>query len=279
MPSTDFLTPRRRDAGLVLLGVVLLAGPVWIPMLHLDDPTYRYESTRVTVDGSGVAFANESVVPAGTTLSEEIACTGESSRECIFERYLARNNTVPTGIYTTSANGTFDPFDAGPDRYEYVQINGTVYSATSLVNSSRRYVVANGTVYEKGEAPEGADTSGDLNRTELFHRPASPGEVLQDVSRPVEDVPDPVASAATSGDGIAHRDVDVPETPIRTGEDTYSRVYIVSQRRAGGLASLDPVLFFGTPLAGLAVLNRLRRRVEVTYLGAIESGENRTDEN
>lgn len=266
MPSDRFLTPRRRDALGVLLALVLLTGPVWAPALHLDDPTYRYERARVTVDGSGVAFANESAVPAATALSEEIACTGHPSRACTFERYLARNHTVRTEIYSTSPDEQADAIGVGPAEYDFVRIDGTVYETTTLGNRSQVYVVANGTVYEKGEAPEDVGTSGDLYRLELSLRRVEPGEALADVSRDVESVPDPIGRAARTGVGIAHRDLDVPETPIRTGEDTYYRVYLASQRQSvGETAWIETVLVFGGPVAGLATLARLRHRVEITY--------------
>ncbi|WP_096389660.1 hypothetical protein [Halopenitus persicus] len=270
MSSTDRLTPQRRDALRAVIALALLAGPLWIPALHLGDPTYRYERAQITDDGSGVAFENESAVPAGTILSEEIACAGTSSRACAFERHLARNNTVLTPIYSSTAGTGTSSFAVAPDSYDYVQINGTVYEATTVANRSRVYVVANRTVYEKGEAPEDADTSGDLYRVELSHRQAPPAEVLFRVSRDVDTVPSPIAQAARTGTGVAHRDLDVPKTPIRTAEDTYYRVFRAGQNETGGHAWLDTMLTIGTPIAGLIILVRLRRRVEITHVGTAD---------
>lgn len=276
MPSTTLLTPRRRDALSVLVALVLLAGPVWIPAFHLTDPTYRYERTRVAVDGSGVAFVNASDVPAGTALSDDIACAGSSSRACAFERHLARNHTVLTGIYSTDPGERTDPFATAPDRYEYVQIDGTIYEPITVANLSRVYVVANGTVYQKGTAPPGVDTSGDLYRNELSLRPASPAEALADVSRGLDEVPAPIRRAARSGTGVAHREVSVPRTPIRTEDGTYYRVYLASQRESfDGRAPVEMLLVVGTPIVGLALLYRLRDRVEIIYTGPVERSESR----
>jgi hypothetical protein len=267
MSSIDRLTPQRRDALRAVVALALLAGPLWIPALHLADPTYRYERAQVTADGPGVAFENESAVPAGTILSEEIACAGYSSRVCAFERQLARNTTVLTGIYSSTAGTGTSSFALAPDGHDYVQINGTVYEATTVANRSRVYVVANGTVYEKGTAPDDADTSGDLYRVALSHQQVPPAEVLSRVSRDVDTVSPPIARAARTGTGVAHRDLDVPETPIRTADDTYYRVYLAGQRETDGLAWLETGLIIGTPIAGLIILVRLRRRVEITYVG------------
>ncbi|QHS16159.1 hypothetical protein GWK26_02770 [haloarchaeon 3A1-DGR] len=273
MSSTDRLTPRRRDALRAVVALALLAGPLWIPALHLGDPTYRYERAQITDDESGIAFENESAVPAGTILSEEIVCAGTSSRACAFERHLARNNTVLTGIYSSTAGTGTSSFALAPDGYDYVQINGTVYETATVANRSRVYVVANGTVYEKGKAPEDADASGDLYRVELSLQRVPPAEVLSRVSRDVDTVPSPIARAARTGTGVAHRDLDVPETPIRTADDAYYRVYLAGQRETDGLARLDTALSIGTPIAGLIVLARLRRRVELTYVGTAGSDD------
>lgn len=271
MPSSDLLTPRRRDALAALIALVLLAGPVWIPALHLDDPTYRYERTRVTVNGSGVAFVNASEVPAGTVLSDEIACAGHSSRACAFERHLARGHTVPAGVYSSRAGERTDPFAVAPDRYHYVQINDTLYEPTTLANRSRVYVVANGTVYAHGEAPAGVATSDLLYRNELSLRSVSPTEALTGVSRDPDEVPPPIRRAARTGVGVAHRELTVPHTPIRMEDGTYYRVYLASQRQPPSDSGwIETLLVVGAPVTGLFVLNRLRDRVEVTYLPATD---------
>jgi hypothetical protein len=278
MPSAALLTPRRRDALIALLALALLAGPLWVPALHLDDPTYRYERARVTAGDAGVSFANASAVPAGTVASDEIACAGYSSRACAFERHLARGHTVLTGIYSSHPGERTDPFAVAPDRYdyEYVQIEGTVYEPTTVANDSRVYVVANGTVYEAGESPAGADTSGDLYRNELSLRPVSPAEALADVARDPGAVPGPIRRAATTGAGVAHRDLEVPHTPIRTADGRYYRVYLASQRQPpGDRGWIETLLRAGTPIAGLFVLSRLRDRVAISYTGATGRDESR----
>lgn len=268
MPSTTLLTPHRREAVGALLAVVLLAGPVWIPTLHLDDPTYRYERARVTVDGASVAFATASDVPPGTTVSDEIACSGYPSRVCAFERQLARNHTVLTEVYSSEPGERTHAFAAGADRYDYVRIDGIVYETTTLANRSRVYVVANGTVYEAGEAPDGVPTSGDVYRNELSLRRVSQTAALADVSRDTDAVSTPVRRAAETGVGVAHRERSIPRTPIRTAGGTYYRVYL-DERRQPIIESgwIETLLVLGAPMVGLGTLSRLRRRVEITYVG------------
>jgi hypothetical protein len=265
MPSPT-LTPRRRDALRVLVVALLLAGPIWLPALHLDDPTYQYERTRVVVDGGGVALANESTAPS--TPSDRIACAGTTSRVCAFERHLSRNHTVLTGIYSSVPGEGTDTFAVGPERYDYVRIDDTIYEPTTLANRSRTYVVANGTVYEAGAAPDGVSTSGTLYRNELSLRRVSPTDALADVSRDADAVPGPIGRAAETGGAASHRRLAVPRTPIRTDAGTYYRVYLADWR--GPVVESDwiePLLVIGAAIAGLSVLFRLRRRLEVTYTG------------
>jgi hypothetical protein len=267
MPAT-VLTPRRRDTLRALVAVLLLAGPGWIPALHLDDPTYQYERTRVVVDGGGVALANGSETPPRTIPSERIVCANAASRACAFERHLNRNHTVLTGIYASSPGERTDTFAVGPDRYDYVQIDGTIYEPITLANRSRTYVVANGTVYPRGAAPDGVATSGTLYRSELSLRRASPAEALTDVSRDADEVPAPIGRAAETGDATSHARLDVPQTPIRTGDGAYYRVYLADWRDPIVESDwIETLLVVGSPIAGLFTLSRLRRRVEVTYAG------------
>jgi hypothetical protein len=269
--SPTTLTPRRRDALRALVAVLLLAGPVWIPALHLDDPTYQYERTRVVVDGGGVALVNGSEAPPRTTPSDRIVCAGTTSRACAFERHLTRNHTVLTGIYASSPGERTDTFAVGPDRYDYVQIDDAIYEPTTLANRSRTYVVANGTVYRRGTAPDGVATSGTLYRSELSLRRASPTEALADVSRDPDAVPAPIGRAAETGVGTSHTRLEVPQTPIQTGNETYYRVHLAEWRgpviESGWIETL---LVVGASIAGLVTLYRLRRRVEITYVGPRE---------
>lgn len=272
--SPTTLPPRRRDALRALVAVLLLAGPIWIPALHLDDPTYQYERTRVVVDGGSVGLANESEAPPRTTPSDRIVCAGAASRACAFERHLVRNHTVLTGVYASTPGKRTDTFAVGPDRYDYVQIDDAIYEPITLANRSRTYVVANGTVYRRGTAPDGVATSGTLYRSELSLRRASPTEALADVSRDAESVPTPIGRAAETGVGTSHAGLDVPQTPIRTGDGTYYRVYLAEWRGPVIETSwIETLLVVGSSTTGLFTLYRLRRRVEITYVGPREEGD------
>jgi hypothetical protein len=133
------------------------------------------------------------------------------------------------------------------------------------------YVVANGTVYAHGEAPAGVATSGLLYRNELSLRSVSPTEALTDISRAPDEVPAPIRRAAHTGVGVTHRELTVPQTPIRTEDGAYYRVYLVDQRQPPGDSGwIEPLLVLGAPVTGLFALHRLRDRVEITYLHATD---------
>jgi hypothetical protein len=115
-----------------------------------------------------------------------------------------------------------------------------------------------------------------MYRNELSLRPASPAAALADVSRDAEAVAPPIRRAAETGVGVAHGDLDAPRTPIRTDDGAYYRVYLADQRPPLVERSwIETLLVVGGPVAGLSILSRLRRRIEVTYVGAADDrGEN-----
>lgn len=242
------LTPARRDALLAVIALALLVAPVWAPMVHLGDPIYRYESTRVTAADDGtIEYANDGPqTPA--PISVEIACTAEfmQSRSCFFEQYLAANHTVPSGISSSNPNTTDIPTF---ERYQYAVVNGTVYETSYVANHSR----------ENEEGFYGVD---------LALEPVPADEALRWASVRADRVPGPIREAAETGVGTAHREIEVPKTPVRLDDGRYYRVYAAGRTDPLELEQFAGTLLrWGSPVVGLGLVGRLSGRVEVTYVG------------
>lgn len=248
MSDGRLLSPRRRDVLLAVVAIALLTGPLWASTLHLGDRTYHYTRTEVVVDGTNVEYASEARVSRHVRISRDLGCqNGLEVRVCAFEELLLENQTISSGAHTNSPDYTSSEILV--ERYEYALVDETVYESVYVANESAR----------------GEDG---LYRIDLALERASPERALADVSLPVdsEEVPPAVASAARTGDGYAHREVDVPETPIRLEDDSYYRVYREGWTEpASSLA--DSLLTYVVPLAGIALLVRLSRRVRVTHVG------------
>lgn len=253
MAGVGPLTPARRDAFFVVLALGLLLGPVWVPVLDLDEPTYRYERARVTVGGeNGLAYANSTPFQeTNRFISADIGCTiPEDARICAFEHYAA-NHTIPTDVYGTNPNYTRRSL-GGVERYRYVLLNGTAYETTLVPNRSIR------------------DDQG-LYRLDLGLSPVSLDEALRAVSLNAtvqrEDIPSVVYRAATGGVGENHRLVDVPRTPVRVENGTYYRVYFADRTEPSPIGQfLGTVLPVGAPVIGLLALYSLSRRFEVSVI-------------
>ena len=246
--SAALLSPKYRDALLAVVAVSLLLAPVWAPLGHLDDPTYRYERVRVTAADATIAYANDSDPPVRGPISADVACTGSfgQSRGCYFERYLAANHTVSTGVAAKPPG----PIDLpGVGGYEYAVVNGTTYETTAVANRSAR-------------------RDDGLYRVDLALEPASAREALERVSVRLEDVHPAVREAARTGVGTSHREVDVPKTPVRLEDGTYYRVYAAGRTDPLDLDRfLADLLRWGSPLVGLALVGQLRGRFEIQYVG------------
>lgn len=241
MTAEGPLTPARRDALLALLAVGLLAAPLWVPALHLDDPQYRYESVAVETDGARMGFATEPSEPL-LGISERIACAGERwGRACVFEHHVAANHTVPTRVFASQELGFRD----------YV------------LEHRNDYVWLNGTVYEVGAAPNATVTGHGGHRLDLALRPVEADRALRFESVDIEDVPPPVRRAARTGSATGYVE-DLPRTTIELDDETYRRVYIANTSypadHESGTASL---LRLGLPLVGLGLLGRSWRQFDI----------------
>lgn len=203
MPSDRFLRPARRDALLTVVALVLLAAPLWVPALQLDDPTYHYESVAIETDGATMAFATKPADPM-LDISERIARAGERwGRACVFEHDVAANHTVTTEIYATQDHGFRD------DILEY----------------RYRYVLIDGTVYQVGAVPNATVTDHGGHRLDLALRSVEADRALRLVSVDLEDVPAPIRRAARTGRATGHVEA-LPATTIEVDDGTYRRVYI-----------------------------------------------------
>lgn len=251
MPSTTLLSSLRRCAIAALLALGLIAAPLWVPALHLDDPTYEYERASVVIDESdGITYANESSPVVTERLSDDIGCLHSyfDYRLCAFERQLIGNTTVPSGWYTSNTDARIDS-DWG--QYRFVQLDGSTYQADTVVNES----VTN----ENGRY-----------RVDLTLEPVAPERVLDTVAvDPSADrsAVDPVVSeAAIEGAATSHRDIDVPATVLEPSEDSYYRVYQAGNSEPAPTgAALSALLFWGSPLVGIGILLLLTRYVDVRY--------------
>lgn len=243
MPSIDVLTPRRRDALLAVVAVALLAAPVWVQPLQLDDERHEYRRIGVTVDNGTVTLTEQRPPYFHAPISEEIACSDRfpHDRRCYFERRIAENGTVPSGILSSNS----DSPTRVPADYGYVLANGTTYAVSTtkrLTNSTSEWPA----------------------RVHLSLEPVPATEALDRVSVPAEDVPPTVRAAATQGTARTPRDVAVPETPVKVGIGEYYRVYEAGTADPSSLSvAIHGLLTLGGPLVGLVLLARLSRRVSV----------------
>lgn len=239
----------RQGIPLALIAVGLLAAPLTVSVLHVGEPTYRYERLEVTTNGTNVKYATERDVPFETPISEEIACAGSwEVRACAFERLLLDDRTVTTETYSSNLDRTRLPVE---ERYRYVRINDTVYEVGYVTNASAR-------------------REGGMYRVELALERTAPDRALRSVSLPVtsDDLSQTVAAAARTGEASASREIDVPETPIRLEDGTYYRVYQTERvEPSPGARGARLLLTYIAPLFGLPVAVDFLQRIDVTYVG------------
>lgn len=248
MSLPTFLTPARRDALLVVLTFTLLLAPVWAPMFHFNDPTHRYERVHVTTANGTIEYANESGVPVQTVISAEIACTESfmKSRSCFFERYLAEGHTISSGIWSTNPGHTIRPSFY---QYRYALVNGTVYKPSYDTNESKR-------------------NQDGLYRVELALEPEPTDKVLRRVSVDADRTPDPIRKAAENGAATSHREIEVPETPIRLDDGTYYRVYDAGETDPSELDRLlAGLLRYGLPYLGIGLVVYISGKFEIRHVG------------
>lgn len=240
----------RRDALLTVLAVGLLLAPTGVSALHLTETRYHYKRVRVTTNRShGIDYANWSAANTLTTgvpvLSRSIACSdGTRGRDCAFERYLEKGHTIPVG-WATNPNMSLRGSVPNP-YYRYAIINGTAYATRMRINDS----IQN----KKGEY-----------RIDLALREEPVSRVLRAVSlnasQQRNSIPPVVYRAAKTGSATSYQSVDLPQTPIRTSNGSYYRVFLASRHSPAPLLPVyHALLTYGLPLLGIAILYRVFRR-------------------
>ncbi|MFD1586935.1 hypothetical protein ACFR9U_08065 [Halorientalis brevis] len=252
-----------RDVFLALLCVGLLTAPLWFAALHIGDSTYRYERVRVTADASGIAYATDDVTESRLPISHEVGCSsGSEIRICSLEQLVLDRGRIPSSFSHSTPNNTLEPGALGA-RYRYVLLNDTVYEAAYVTNTS-------------------APRDDGMYPVALTLEPVSPERALRDVSVPVESASPVVARAAREGSATSHRNVPVPETPIRLEDGRirpedgrYYRVYLEGSDDPSSFTRF--MLPFFAFLTGTVFLHHLSRRVELIYVGT--SPHTERDEN
>lgn len=230
------LTPRRRDALLFVLGLVLVLSPVLVTMGFVGGTDYHYESTEVVEADNALVYADANEVPPGTPISEEVACAGtQVERVCALEPAVVEDS-LSLGV--TSADPDRDPAIAPPP-YEFVQLDDEIYRAG----------------YETTEDEE----------IEVTLTSSSASIALHAVSLDPErsSVSSTVMEAAEEGEATSRTAVDVPDTPVIT-DDGYYRVYLAEDATEGSTSPLSLGIFFGAALGGIILLS-LARHVRVSY--------------
>lgn len=251
MSPNSVLTPFRRDLLLAVAALIFLASPVGVLATNISETTYTYERVEVVVDDEdGITYAGNPDLYE-SHLSEDIGCSvPQDARVCAFERQLVANGTVSTG--TTNYPPPSPMFDVGIDRYQYVQIDGSVYEPTYVVNRSAQ--------------------NDDGYRIDLALNSTSAQDALRDVSIDTSsgggETPSVIVEAAERGTASADRKVEIPQTPIRVGDDTFYRVYWAGENEPAPLGPYYGVaISLSGPIVGIAIIYRLTHRFEITHLG------------
>lgn len=230
----------------VVLAIGLLAGPLWVEVLHLDDRVYRYERVEVATQGGTIEYVSDANDP-GVAISEDIACSGAIvSRTCYLERGLIGNRTAPTSRYT-SGNVSGRSIES---EYRFVAGSEAVYRVAAVLNRSQGFVVENGSVRPVDE--DSASNERVLYRVDLDLERVSTTTVLDSVSVDVKDVAPPVREAARTGSVRTYSPVEVTETPVKLDDGSIYRVHLAAQYgppETGRTAVL--LLRYLAPLAGL----------------------------
>lgn len=154
---------------LVAIGVLLLLNPLYVGMLHLDQPEWtRYEATALHVEDGEVS--------GGFVADPDIACTDDDYRSCAFERYVHRNGGLEVEDGGIAAS-------IGRGRYRYVFLGDDGFfepQAMDVIDGSR-----------------------------LTLAPVSAEEALHGASTRVDRAPPVVGAAIDEGTATSHTALDL----------------------------------------------------------------------
>ncbi|WP_115863576.1 hypothetical protein [Halorussus litoreus] len=225
LPSNPALT--------IALGVLLLANPLYVGHLHLDDPNwYRYESSEVTYDGSSI---DVDIHVDG--VDDDVACLAAPtpSRACALEYAVHEDGNL------TAPVGWGHIFTRNYGRLGY------------------RYAFVEDGFYEVEAREVGDETVLSLNRT-----PAD--EAMRSVATPISRAAPQVRQAIRSESVKTHQPLDGANQLIRDG-NTYYVVYRAAAHIESGPHPLRNLLESGVTAFGMGVglwlvLKGQRRRIE-----------------
>ncbi|WP_435155718.1 hypothetical protein [Haladaptatus sp. DFWS20] len=212
----------------ISVGLVLLLNPLYIGLLHLDDPTYRYQQVEVEFTDGGYRTDERSLLGV-ERIDSDVACLrGYPTRACQFERFLYNggNGSVPTNYRFRHA---------GRD-YSAVFVNGQFYRP--------RGIERNGTWY-------------------MTLEPASKEEVLKGVTTPYADAPVSIRHAVRTGNVSTHREIEMTNELVRK-DGTYSVIRLADKAEASNSKRLLHYLFLvgGVVVGFFHVLRGQRLRVD-----------------
>ena len=234
------LTPKRRDGIVFLVGLLLLMSPVLFTMGFVSGGDHHYEAVEVVTTGDTLAYADESAVPPGTPISEDVACSGtQVERACALETVLEDSETLPLGVETDERESPARDPAIAESPYEFVQFEDDLYRAV--------YTTTDDGSVEVGLSSTAAST------------------VLHAVSVHADEssVSSTVVEAAEEGEATSRSAVDVPQTPVVV-DGEYYRVYMTEEADEGATTPYSLAIFFGAALGAVLLLS-LTRHVRVSY--------------
>lgn len=248
--------PSRGTLLRVLLVVALLAGPLWVSVLHLDDPTVRYERAAVAATNGTIEYVNGSNDARGAPISDDLACSGfHIERSCYFERSLVGEGTVQTSVYTTGPDA---PDGAITAPYEFVQGTEAVYRPVVVLDRSQAYVIEDG---EVRPVPNASAVERPRWRVQLDLERVSPDAALDSVAVSADSTDPAVQEAARTGSATIYTVREPPATPVKLEDGSYYRVFIAEQYSPPETnRSAVVILRYLAPIAGLVLGYRILRR-------------------
>lgn len=230
---------------LILIGLALLAAPLYIGPLNLDAPDRTFESFEVSADHGAIDYVDDpslGVLPVSNDLGCGPNGAPEDYRLCGFEAHLADESPeIVVGTSSTPATGG----DLLEGRYRYVQVDGEVYRPSADV----------------AEEPVG-----ERYPITLALEPVGAATALADLAVDVDDVSGVVREAAETGSATARSDRDPPVAPIAMADGSYQRVGVteVSEpdltRENVHRAAHTIIPILGVVLVGIGLWRRRRHR-------------------
>lgn len=112
---------------LIGLGVLLLLNPLYIGVLHLDEPnSYRYDAAEIT-------FENGTVNGQTAAINDhDVACFSDAGRNCVFEHHVLAEDGVALPYQALQAHNW--------DGHRYAFLHGDFYRTTTEQRNGTTYL-------------------------------------------------------------------------------------------------------------------------------------------